>query len=75
MRIGDPVMTLLRKSAASSIRWLSLDEIARSHLATLALDGAVPILTSGANGLSGRGFGADAAPSMFEAKGSAALDG
>jgi hypothetical protein len=75
MGIGDPVMALLRKTAASSIRWLSLDEIATSHLATLALDGAEPVLTSGANGLNGRGFGADAAPSMFEAKGSAALDG
>jgi hypothetical protein len=75
MGIGDPVMTLLRKTPASSVRWLSLDEIVTSHLATLALDGAEPILASGANGLKGRGFGADAAPSMFEAKGSAALDG
>jgi hypothetical protein len=75
MGIGDPVLALLRKTPASSIRWLSLGEIATSHLATLALDGAEPILTSGANGLNGRGFGANAAPSMFEAKGSAALDG
>ena len=70
MGIGDPVLALLRKTPASSIRWLSLGEIATSHLATL-LDGAETILTSGANGLNGRGFGADAAPSMFEAKGSA----
>jgi hypothetical protein len=75
MGIVDPVMALLRKTAASSIRWLSLDEIATSHLATLALDGAEPVLTNGANGLNGRAFGADAVPSMFEAKGSAALDG
>jgi hypothetical protein len=75
MGIGDPVMALLRKTVASSIHWLSLDEIAASHLATLALDGAEPVLTSGANGLNGHGFGANAAPSMFEAKGSAALDG
>lgn len=75
MGIGDPVMALLRKTPAASIRWLSLGEIAASHLATLALDDAEPVLTSGANGLNGRGLGANAAPSMFEAKESAVLDG
>jgi hypothetical protein len=75
MGIGDPVMALLRKTPASSIRWLSLDEIATSHLATLALDGGEPVLARGANGLNSRGFGADAAPSAFEAKGSAGLNG
>jgi hypothetical protein len=43
MGIGDPVMALLRKTPAFSTRWLSLGEIATSHLATLALDGAEPI--------------------------------
>lgn len=75
MGIGDPVMALLRKTPASSIRWLSLDEVVASRLATLALDGAEPILTSGANGLNGRGFGSDSLAGVFEAKGAAALGG
>ena len=56
MGVGDPVMTLLRKTPASSIRWLSLDEMKASRLATLALDASSPILTSGANGLNGQAF-------------------
>jgi hypothetical protein len=54
---------------------ISLDEIATSHLATLSLDGAEPVLTGGANGLNGRGFGADAMPSIFEGERLTALDG
>ncbi|MBV9286973.1 MAG: hypothetical protein JO288_03980 [Hyphomicrobiales bacterium] len=73
--IGDPVMALLRKTPASSIRWLSLEEIVASHLATLALDGGEPILARGANGLNGHGFEGDAAAGVFEAKGSAPLPG
>jgi hypothetical protein len=74
MGIGDPVMALLRKTAASSIHWLSPEEIVASRLATLALDGAEPILTSGASGLNGHAFsGADALSGVFEAKGSAPL--
>jgi hypothetical protein len=74
--IGDPVMDLLRKTPASSIRWLTLAEMSESHLATLALDGAEPMLASGANGLNGHGFGADAArPDLVTAKGSAPLVG
>ena len=56
MGVGDPVMTLMRKTPAASVRWLSLAELKASHLATLALDAAEPILTSGANGLNGRAF-------------------
>jgi hypothetical protein len=56
MGVGDPVMTLARKTPAASIRWLSLAELKDSHLATLALDPTAPILTSGANGLNGRVF-------------------
>jgi hypothetical protein len=59
MGVGEPVMTLLRKTPASSIRWLSLPEIAASNLATEALDAAAPVLTTGANGLNGRAFEGD----------------
>ena len=59
MGVGEPVMTLMRKTWAASIRWLSLAELKDSHLATLALDAAEPILTSGANGLNGRAFDGD----------------
>ena len=59
MGVGEPVMTLMRKTPAASVRWLSLAELRASHLATLALDGAQPIATSGANGLDGRAFEGD----------------
>jgi hypothetical protein len=59
MGVGDPVMTLMRKTSAASIRWLSLAELKESHLATLALDSAAPILTSGANGLNAKAFDGD----------------
>ena len=51
MGVGDPVMMLMRKTPAASIRWLSLAELKASRLATLALDPAEPVLASGANGL------------------------
>ena len=44
MGVGDPVMTLMRKTPAASIRWLSLAELKASRLATLALDPADPVL-------------------------------
>ena len=75
MGIGDPVMAVIRTTPASSIRWLSLEEIVTSRLATLALDGGAPILTSGANGLNGHGFEGDATGGVFEAKGSTRLAG
>jgi hypothetical protein len=59
MGVGDPVMTLMRKTPAASIRWLSLAELKDSHLATLALDPAAPILTSGTNGLNAKAFDSD----------------
>jgi hypothetical protein len=59
MGVGEPVMTLLRKTPAASIRWLSLAEIVESHMATEALDAAAPVLTSGANGLNGRALVGD----------------
>ena len=59
MGVGDPVMTLMRKTPAASVRWLSLADLKASRLATLALDAAEPILTSGANGLNGRAFDGD----------------
>jgi hypothetical protein len=59
MGVGDPVMTLMRKTPAASVRWLSLAELKASHLATLALDAAEPILANGANGLNGRAFDGD----------------
>ena len=62
MGVGDPVMALMRKTPAASIRWLSLADLKASHLATLALDAAEPIVTSGANGLNGRAFDGDPPP-------------
>jgi hypothetical protein len=59
MGVGELVMTLMRKTWAASIRWLSLAELKDSHLATLALDPAEPILTSGANGLNAKAFDSD----------------
>ena len=60
--VGEPVMTLLRKTPATSIHWLSLDDLKASRLATAALDPAQPILSEGANGLDGRAFEAAAKP-------------
>jgi hypothetical protein len=56
MGVGEPVMTLMRKTWAASIRWLSPAELKASHLTTLALDPAEPIVASGANGLNGHAF-------------------
>ncbi len=74
MGIGDPVMTLLRKTPAARIRWLSLSEISASHLATSALDLAEPILAEGANGLDGRAFDGDPPrPDLIAASASAPI--
>src|SRR5271166_3248355 len=74
MGVGDPVMTLLRKTPASSIRWLSIPEMTESHLATQALDAAEPVMTSGANGLNGHAFdGATARAGLMTAKGAAPI--
>jgi hypothetical protein len=59
MGVGDPVMTLARKTPAASVRWLSLAELKGSRLATQALDAAEPIATSGANGLNAKAFDGD----------------
>ncbi len=59
MGVGEPVMTLMRKTSAASIRWLSPAELKSSHLTTLALDAAAPMLTSGANGLNAQAFDGD----------------
>ena len=60
-------MSLLRKTPATSIHWLSLDDIKASRLATAALDPAQPILSEGANGLDERGFDATAEPLLLTA--------
>ncbi len=60
--VGEPVMTLLRKTPAGSIHWLSLDDLKASGLATGALDLAQPILSDGANGLDARAFDGAARP-------------
>jgi hypothetical protein len=74
MGVGDPVMTLLRKTPASSIRWLSLPEMSASHLATETLDAAAPVMTTGANGLNGHAFEGDPTrPNSISAKGAAPL--
>ncbi|MBV8105688.1 MAG: hypothetical protein JO223_13880 [Hyphomicrobiales bacterium] len=76
MGVGDPVMTLLRKTPAGSIRWLSLPEMIESHLATQALDAAAPVMTSGANGLNGHAFdGATARADLFVAHAAVPLAG
>jgi hypothetical protein len=68
MGVGEPVMTLMRKTWAASIRWLSPAELKDSHLVTLALDPAEPILTSGANGLNAKAFdGAPAGADLMQA--------
>ncbi len=59
MGVGEPVMTLLRKTPAARIRWLSDRELRASRLATLRLDSAAPILAEGANGLNGHAFEGD----------------
>ena len=59
MGVGEPVMTVMRKTWAASIRWLSPAELKDSHLVTLTLDPAAPILTSGANGLNGHALEGD----------------
>jgi hypothetical protein len=62
MGVGDPVMALMRKTPAASVHWLSLADLRASRLATLSLDAAEPILTSGANGLNARGLDGDPPP-------------
>ena len=59
MGVGDPVMTLMRKTWAASIRWLSPAELKASRLVTLALDPAEPVIARGANGLNGRALEGD----------------
>jgi hypothetical protein len=76
MGVGEPVMTLARKTAAASVRWLSPAELKASRLTTLALDAAEPILTSGLNGLNGRAFdGAPPRADLIEARGSVPIGG
>ena len=70
MGVGDPVMALMRKTPAASVRWLSLADLKASHLATLALDAAEPIVTSGLSGLNGRAFDGDPPPAdLLQASG------
>jgi hypothetical protein len=59
MGVGDPVMTLMRRTSAASIRWLSVAELEGSRLATLVLDPAAPILATGANGLNAKALDGD----------------
>ena len=68
MGVGEPVMSLLRETPAANIRWLSLDEIRASRLATGALDATEPILATGANGLDGRAFDGRATPDVMTAR-------
>ncbi len=73
MGVGDPVMTLMRKTPAASIRWLSLADLKASRLATGALDAAEPIAAAGANGLNARAFDGD--PEFVVASGPMPLGG
>jgi hypothetical protein len=65
MGVGDPAMALMRKTPAASVHWLSFADLRASRLATLALDAAEPILTSGAKGLTARGFDHDPPPPIL----------
>ncbi|RBP17322.1 hypothetical protein DFR50_103209 [Roseiarcus fermentans] len=65
--VGEPVMEFLRRTPAASIRWLSLDEIKASRLASEALDPAAPISTEGGGGLAGFAFGDLAKPDVMTA--------
>jgi len=65
--VGEPVMTLLRKTPAASIRWLSLEEIEAAGLATAAVNPAHPILSEGLNGLDERRFDEGARPLLLNA--------
>jgi len=56
MGVGEPVMSLMRRTPAASVRWLSLGELKASRLATEALDAAEPILARGLNGLNAQAF-------------------
>jgi len=57
--VGDPVMEILRKTPAASIRWLSPAELRESHLATGGLDASAPVLIGDLNGLNSHAFGGD----------------
>ena len=59
MGVGDPVMDILRKTPAASIRWLSSAELRESHLATGWLDASAPILAGDLNGLNSRALDSD----------------
>ena len=63
MGVQDPVMEILRRTPAASIRWLSPAELSESRLATGALDASSPILASGLNGLDSRPLAGDEAGS------------
>ena len=68
MDVGEPAIKWMRATPAASIHWLSAADLRASGLATLALDAAHPILTSGANGLNGYAFDGDPPrPDLFVA--------
>ena len=67
MGVGDPVMDILRKTPAASIRWLSPAELSESRLTTGAIDAASPILADGLNGLNTRA-GDPPAPEIVKAR-------
>jgi hypothetical protein len=74
MGIGEPVMTLVRRTPAASIRWLSPLELSESHLATGALDASAPILATGLNGLNSHALAGDPpAPDVVTASVSGSL--
>jgi hypothetical protein len=70
MGVGEPVMTLMRKTPAASVRWLSDEDLRASRLTTLRLDSEAPILSSSANGLNGYAFEGDPPrPDLLVARG------
>jgi hypothetical protein len=68
MGVTEPVMSLLRKTSAGSIRWLSIEEIEASGLANGTLDPAEPILGTAANGLNGSTLGQPPSAEVMMAK-------
>jgi hypothetical protein len=70
MGVVDPVMKLTLATPAKDVRWLTAEELAASHLATIWVDGASPVIEdAGANGLRGQPIDAQSgAASLLTAK-------
>ena len=75
MDVGEPVMELTLATPSRQVHWLTPEELASSHLATIRVEGVSPVVESeGANGLGGDPIDAQSgAVSVLVAKSAAAL--